>query len=45
MNNNIFTISKDANLFPRAWKLKTLRYYGKEAEQHDRGEVDIEEIP
>lgn len=29
--------------FPRAWKLKSLRHYGKEAEAHDKGEVDIEE--
>ena len=34
----------DDDIFPRAWKLKTLRHYGKEAEQHDRGEVDIEEV-
>jgi hypothetical protein len=27
----------------RAWKLKTMRHYGKEAEAHDKGEVDIEE--
>jgi len=30
--------------FPRAWKLKTARHYGKEAEQHDKGEVDMEEM-
>lgn len=30
--------------FARAWKLKSLRHYGKEAEAHDKGEVDIEEI-
>ena len=30
--------------FPRAWKLKSLRHYGKEAEAHDKGEVDMEEI-
>ena len=29
--------------FSRAWKLKSLRHYGKEAEAHDKGEVDIEE--
>lgn len=29
--------------FARAWKLKSLRHYGKEAEAHDKGEVDIEE--
>ena len=29
--------------FARAWKLKTLRHYAKEAEQHDKSEVDIEE--
>lgn len=33
----------DNDGFSRAWKLKTLRHYGKEAEQHDKGEVDIEE--
>jgi hypothetical protein len=27
----------------RAWKLKTLRHYNKEAEAHDKGEADIEE--
>lgn len=27
----------------RAWKLKTMRHYGKEAEAHDKGEADIEE--
>ena len=37
-------IRVEDDLFPRAWKLKTLRHYGKEAEQHDRGEVDIEEV-
>lgn len=30
--------------FSRAWKLKSLRHYGKEAEAHDKGEVDIEEL-
>lgn len=30
--------------FSRAWKLKSLRHYGKEAEAHDKGEVDIEEV-
>ena len=29
--------------FSRAWKLKSLRHYGKAAEEHDKGEVDIEE--
>lgn len=29
--------------FARAWKLKTARHYAKEAEQHDKGEADIEE--
>jgi hypothetical protein len=29
--------------YSRAWKLKTLRHYGKEAEQHDKGIADIEE--
>lgn len=29
--------------FARAWKLKSLRHYGKEAEAHDKGEVDMEE--
>lgn len=33
----------DGDKFARAWKLKTLRHYGKEAEQHDKGEVDMEE--
>lgn len=33
----------DGDKFARAWKLKTARHYGKEAEQHDKGEVDIEE--
>lgn len=37
MNNNIFTISKDANV-------NYLATNGKEAEQHGRGEVDIEEV-
>lgn len=27
----------------RSWKLKSKRHYSKEAEQHDKGEVDIEE--
>ena len=30
--------------FARAWKLKTARHYHKEAEQHAKGAVDIEEI-
>lgn len=30
--------------FVRAWKLKSLRHYGKEAEAHDKGEVDMEEM-
>ena len=29
--------------FARAWKLKTMRHYGKEAEAHDKGEADMEE--
>jgi len=29
--------------FARAWKLKSLRHYAKEAEAHDKGEVDGEE--
>lgn len=29
--------------FARAWKLKSKRHYGIEAEQHDSGEVDMEE--
>lgn len=33
----------DDDKIVRAWKLKTLRHYGKEAEQHDKGEVDMEE--
>ena len=34
----------DGDKFARAWKLKTARHYGKEAEAHDKGEVDMEEI-
>ena len=34
----------DGDKFARAWKLKTMRHYGKEAEQHDKGEVDMEEM-
>ena len=30
--------------FNRAWKVKTMRHYGIEAEQHDKGEVDMEEL-
>ena len=33
----------DGDKFARAWKLKTARHYAKEAEQHDKGEVDTEE--
>lgn len=33
----------DNDQFARAWKLKTMRHYGKEAEAHDAGEVDMEE--
>ena len=33
----------DGDKFARAWKLKTLRHYGKEAEAHDKGEADMEE--
>lgn len=29
--------------FSRAWKLKSARHYNREAEQHDKGEVDMEE--
>lgn len=36
-------LRKVGDPFARAWKLKTLRHYGKEAEAHDKGEVDIEE--
>lgn len=36
-------IRKVGDIHARAWKLKTLRHYGKEAEAHDKGEVDIEE--
>lgn len=36
-------IRKNGDIHARAWKLKTLRHYGKEAEAHDKGEVDIEE--
>ena len=34
---------KVGGVVPKAFKLKTLRHYGKEAEAHDKGEVDIEE--
>lgn len=33
----------DDDICPRAWKLKSKLHYLQEAEQHDRGEVDIEE--
>lgn len=33
----------DNDICPRAWKLKSKLHYLQEAEQHDRGEVDIEE--
>jgi hypothetical protein len=33
----------DGDKFARAWKLKTMRHYGKEAEAHDKGEADMEE--
>jgi hypothetical protein len=36
-------IRKVGDFHARAWKLKTLRHYGKEAEAHDKGETDIEE--
>jgi hypothetical protein len=36
-------IRKVGDMHARAWKLKTLRHYGKEAEAHDKGEVDMEE--
>lgn len=36
-------IRKVGDVVPKAFKLKTLRHYGKEAEAHDKGEVDIEE--
>ena len=36
-------IRKVGDAVPKAFKLKTLRHYGKEAEAHDKGEVDIEE--
>lgn len=36
-------IRKDDDPTAEAWKLKTNAHYGKEAEQHDAGEVDIEE--
>jgi hypothetical protein len=32
------------DIYARAWKLKTNRHYGKEAEAHDKCEVDIEEM-
>lgn len=34
----------EGDKFTRAWKLKTKRHYSMEAEQHDNGEVDMEEI-
>ena len=37
-------IRKVGDPIARAWKLKTARHYGKEAEAHDKGEVDIEEM-
>ena len=37
-------IRKSNDIHARAWKLKTLRHYGKEAEAHDKGEVDMEEM-
>lgn len=37
-------IRKVGDPIARAWKLKSARHYGKEAEAHDKGEVDIEEI-
>ncbi len=30
--------------FARAWKLKSLRHFDREAKQHDNGEVDMEEM-
>lgn len=30
--------------FVRAWKLKSLRHFDREAKQHDNGEVDMEEM-
>lgn len=33
----------DDDIRPRAWKLKTLRHYGKEAEEADAGESNIED--
>lgn len=37
-------IRKVGDQFAEAWKLKTNAHYNKEAEQHDSGEVDIEEV-
>jgi hypothetical protein len=37
-------IRKVGDPIARAWKLKTAKHYGKEAEAHDKGEVDIEEM-
>lgn len=34
----------DNDIRPRAWKLKTLRHYGKEAEENDAGIVNIEDV-
>lgn len=34
----------DDDIKPRAWKLKTLRHYGKEAEENDSGEENIEDM-
>lgn len=36
-------VRKDNDPTAEAWKLKTARHFNKEAEQHDAGEVDIEE--
>ena len=37
-------IRKTNDIHARAWKLKSMRHYGKEAEAHDKGEVDMEEM-
>lgn len=34
----------DNDVFPRAWKLKTMAHLSKECKSHDNGQVDIEEL-
>lgn len=37
-------IRKDNDTVPRAWKVKTTAHYEKEAERHDAGKPDAEEV-